>query len=343
MQYSTPLKVIEVQQKIGKFYLAKMKPSLLQLIANKSLSRYQNVKGIQRDPNPEKINDIQNYISTDPFAAFPNTIIISLRDDLDQENPLYKFDDNDDLLIALDPEVANIIDGQHRLAAFVGSDDSFELPVSIFLDLSLGEQAKLFAIINSTQTKVPLDLVYEDFFQSKIRTEEKASFYIVKKLNEDPDSAWYEKIKTLTERKGRDLAQGSMAKYIHKNLLSDGKILRPLYLAERDNDVYSILNNFFSAIKNTFPEEWENNIDRKSILKKTTGFNAFMKYFIWLLKNMDKKEDELTTEFFSNKLNKAKVNLKSLTNDEYASGAVGQNLLWKHLTTEIPVQSDSGK
>ncbi len=321
MKYSEPIKVIEVRQKKVVFYLAKIKPSILRLVANKSLSRYKNAEGLQRDPNPEKINDIKNYLSSDALATFPNTIIISLRDDLNTEEPLYRFNDDGDLVLSLDPEVANIIDGQHRLSAFTDGDDDFELPVSIFLDLSLGEQAKLFAIINSTQTKVPLDLVYEDFFQSVARSPEKVSFYIVKNLNEDIDSPWFGKIKTLSERRGRDLAQGSMAKFIHKNLLSSGKIFNSMYTAERDKDMYEILKNYFSAMRNVFPSEWEN-INNEYILTKTTGFIGFMKFFVELLKTS--KKDELTRSFFENIIFRARMEIGELTSKNYVSGAVGQ-------------------
>lgn len=320
-KYSEPLKVIEVRQKNAVFYLAKIKPSVLKLISNKSLSRYQNSNGIQREPNPEKIVDIKNYILGDPLATFPNTIIISLRDDLSAESPLYKFNEEGDLLLSLDPEVANVIDGQHRLAALKDSEDDFELPVSIFLDLSIGEQAKLFAIINSTQTKVPLDLVYEDFFQSAERSPEKISFYIVKNLNEDEKSPWFSKIKTLSERKGRNLAQGSMAKYIHKNLLNPGKPLSHMYTLEREKDIYEILKNYFTAIKDTFPEEWED-LSGKYILTKTTGFVGFMLFFGDILKNS--KNEKLTKEFFAKKISLSKEKIGGLTSADYPSGAVGQ-------------------
>lgn len=327
MKYTEPIKVIEVRQKNIVFYLAKMKPSILKLVANKSLSRYQNSEGLQRDPNPEKINDIKKYLLNDSNATFPNTIIISLRDDLDAEYPLYKFDDNGDLILSLNPEVANIIDGQHRLSAFNDQDD-FELPVSVFLDLSLGEQAKIFATINSTQTKVSLDLVYEDFFQSSVRSMEKVSFYIVKNLNENPDSPWYNKIKTLSERKGRDLAQGSMAKFIHKNLLDSGKVFHKLFLEERDKDIYEIIKNYFLAIKNNFPQEW-NNTGGQYILTRTTGFIAFMNFFIEILKIS--KNNELNIDFFVNKILSDKKVLGDLTSQNYASGVVGQAKLFKLL------------
>ena len=326
--YSNPIKVIEVKQKIGTFYLAKIKPSILKIIANKSLSRYKNSEGIQRDPNPEKIVEIKDYIRNDPLSTFPNTIIVSLRDDLDADNPSYKFDNNGDLLLLLDSGVANVIDGQHRLAAFDNEDEDFDLPVSIFLDLSIGEQAKIFAIINSTQTKVSLDLVYEDFFQSSSRSLEKVSFYIVKNLNEDVSSPWFGKIKTLSDRKDRDLAQGSMAKFIHKKLLSPNSVFSGLYNTERDKDMYVMLKNYFSAIKEIFPVEWKNDGNRY-ILTKTTGFVGFMMFFIDIISVS--KKDELTSDFFKSKILPSKELLGNLTNDNYPSGAIGQRKLRNNL------------
>ncbi|KKP88320.1 hypothetical protein A2456_03335 [Candidatus Nomurabacteria bacterium RIFOXYC2_FULL_36_19] len=332
MKYSEPIKVIEVRQKKVVFYLAKMKPSVLKLVANKSLSRYQNEDGLQREQNQEKIKDIEKYLSTDLMATFPNTIIVSLRDDLNTEKPLYKFDNNGDLLLSLDTEVANVIDGQHRLAAFNDKEDDFELPVSIFLDLSLGEQAKIFSIINSTQTKVSLDLVYENFFQSSIRSQEKVSFFIVKNLNDDTNSPWFKKIKTLSERKGRDMAQGSMAKFIHKNLLDEGKVFYNLYVSERDKDIYSIINNYFLAIKSIFPNEWKNE-NNDYILTKTTGFVGFMMFFIDILTTSGNQE--FTQSFFESKILPAKIAIGKLDSKNYNSGAVGQGKLRRILKENL--------
>lgn len=322
MKYSKELKTIRVSQKNVSFFITKMTPLLLNTIINKNISVYKDpIDGIQRDKNLHKIEEIKRYLSDDKLATFPNTIIIAIRDDLDTEAPLFVIDEDDKLSIALESDIANIIDGQHRLAGFEENDDIFELPVAVFLNLPLGEQAKLFAKINSTQTKVNLDVVYENFFKSEERSREKTSFYIVKSLNEKVDSPWYGKIKTLSDR-GGDLAQGSMAKYIDKNLLSYNKPLSGLYESERDQEIFDVLFNFFKAVQMSFPEQW-NNSSGEFILTKTTGFVGFMNFLSDIFKIRGVRRYQV--EDFIKLIGIIKGNFSELTNDNYPSGAIGQN------------------
>ncbi len=323
MQYSKKLKTIRINQKIGTFFLTKMTPFLLNKIANKNLSVYKDeVNGLQREKDKNKISEIKKYLKEDKYASFPNTIIIAIRDDLSVEEPLFIFDEDDNLSIAYEQDIANIIDGQHRLAGFDENDESFELPVTVFINLPLGEQAKLFAKINSTQTKVNLDIVYENFFKSNERSREKTSYFVVKTLNEKYSSPWFGRIKTLSDRSG-DLAQGSMAKFIDKRLLSDNGPLNDLYINERDQEIFNILFNYFSAVKETFPIAWENKSDNY-ILTKTTGFNGFMLYLIELLKREEKAYGDMTISFFKSKFEAVKNEFKEFTNENYPSGAIGQ-------------------
>jgi len=323
MTYSEKLKTIKIKQSIGVFYLTKMTPKLLNKIANENLSVYKDeINGIQRERDKNKVTEIKRYLQEDDNASFPNTIIIAIRDDLNTEQPLFVIDENEYISLALLPDIANIIDGQHRLSGFNEDEEEFELPVAIFINLPLGEQAKLFAKINSTQTKVNLDIVYENFFKSNQRSREKTSFFIVKTLNEKVSSPWYRKIKTLSDRAG-DLAQGSMAKYIDKNLLSAKKPLEGLYNSEKDQEIFDLLFNYFSAIKDVFPDSWENE-NNEFILTKTTGFVGFMSCFVDILRSTS-DYSILTKEYFIQIIQPAKANFLDFTNVNYPSGAIGQN------------------
>ena len=138
MKYSPKLKTIKISQNIGSFYLTKMTPVLLNKIANENLSVYKDeINGIQRERDKNKVKEIEKYLHEDKYASFPNTIILAIRDDLNVEQPLFTFDDEDNISIALEPDIANIIDGQHRLAGFSSEEDNFELPVAIFINLPM--------------------------------------------------------------------------------------------------------------------------------------------------------------------------------------------------------------
>lgn len=327
------LKYIEITQNLGTFYLTKMTPFQLHKISNKNLSRYKDAEsGLQREISLQRTKDIKEYLKKDE-ATFPNTIIIAIQKDPESSTPSYIFnDENSTLDILAQDGVANILDGQHRLSGFEKNEENFELPVAIFLDLSLGEQAKIFAKINSTQAKVSLDLVYELFNISETRNLEKSAFSIVSELNNDNESPWFNKIKTLSNRKG-SMAQGSFAKYIHKELISEGKILENLFKEERENDLKIMLMNFFKAVEKKFPNEWNNN-EEKYILRKTTGFVALMSLFKDLVMLARNKKEAFSIDYcftYINKINNAEIGV--LTSDNYESGAKGQAKLKQKLNS----------
>ncbi len=201
------------------------------------------------------------------------------------------------------------------------------------LDISLGEQAKIFAKINSTQKKVELSLVYDLFGMTEGRMPEKVAFYVVKHLNTENTSAWKNKIKTLSDRSG-DLAQGSMAKFIHKELLEKDEVFKKLYKEERDTDIKNILLNYFNAISETFPEVWKNQ-EGKYILTKTTGFNGFMLFFVSLVRLANNKKTPLSIAYFKSYFDKVKDKFTDFTSQNYPSGAVGQNKIRDILRTSL--------
>lgn len=327
------LNYIEVKQKIGSFYLTKMTPKQLHVIANDDLSRYRNAEnGIQREVSKSRTRAISEYIKEEE-STFPNTIIIAISKNPNSELPEYKFENETQLSIKAEDGVANVLDGQHRLSGFSDSEKEFELPVAIFLDLSIGQQAMIFSKINSTQVKVPLDLVYELFDITDGRSTQKTAYSVVKTLNMEPDSPWFKKIKNLTDRKG-DIAQGSFAKYIDQELISNGKILENLFKENRDKDLFKMLNNYFLVVKNNFPTEWENE-DSKYILTKTTGFVGFMLYFKDLVLLARVTKQPLSFEFINSKLNKVKGRFELLISDNYESGARGQNRIRNILRTSL--------
>ena len=337
MEYIT-VPVIRVQQKIGSFFLGKLTPKVLHVIANRNLARQKNAEsGIQRELQEQKLSEIRGYLKTKD-ATFPNSIIIAIQNNpLELERPYYIFDEERNTLkILYSADVANVLDGQHRLNGFDQNDDTFELPVSIFLDISLGEQAKIFAKINSTQKKVDLSLVYELFGITEGRSYEKVAFFIVQHLNSDEGSAWKGKIKTLADKTG-DIAQGAMAKFYHKELFEKNTVFRKLYDEERDTDIKNILMNYFNAIAETFPEQWRNS-ERKYILTKTTGFNGFMLFLISIVRIASTQKNPLSKEYFMEYLHKVKKDFQEFTSENYPSGAIGQNkirdILRKSLTAQ---------
>ena len=196
---SIEIKVLEVAQPLGTFYVGVMKANDLRQIAAADTRRQEQREveiytGIQRELSTKRQGEIKDYISTFD-AAFPNSFIISIKseDVLSQEGETLK--------IRAHEKAASIIDGQHRLAGFTElNSDNFELIVSVFIDLPIEDQAMLFATINLKQTKVSPSLVYDLFEETKMRSPQKTCHNICKALNTDKESPFFQRIKPLGKK-----------------------------------------------------------------------------------------------------------------------------------------------
>lgn len=222
-----PLEVraLRVEQPIGVYYVAILQARVLLEVAfsdvlSASLRAGEDcydLDGTQRLMNPKRLQMIADYINR-PDAAFPNSIILAanfrkedgLIEDDDCENEdgqhetsarSWSVDERDDgfclLRIPTKEKLAAIIDGQHRLFAFVNARPQrldMNLICSIFLDLPKPYQAQLFATINSTQKPVDKSLTYELFGYNieeedeKFWSPDKLAVFLTRKLGTDEKS-----------------------------------------------------------------------------------------------------------------------------------------------------------
>ena len=190
------IKVIELEQPIGRFYVGVVKAKDLYDICKTEVRRMErkgdieNYIGIQRPLSKDRVKEIKKYVKTID-ASFPNTIILSLNPDN------VEVEDNC-LFVKRQNDSATIIDGQHRLSGFEDYEpDVFELIVTIFIDLEDEEKAHLFSIINTKQTKINPSLAQDLLEFSKIETPSKVAHNVAKLMNSDEDGPWCGKIKML--------------------------------------------------------------------------------------------------------------------------------------------------
>ncbi|MFZ2856548.1 DNA phosphorothioation-associated DGQHR protein 1 [Acidovorax sp.] len=222
-----PLEVraLRVEQPIGVYYVAILQARVLLEVAfsdvlSASLREgedYYDLDGTQRLMNPKRLQMIADYINR-PDAAFPNSIILAANfrkeDGLIEDDDFeidegqhaatgrrWSVDEQDDgycvLRIPTKEKLAAIIDGQHRLFAFVSARPQrldMNLICSIFLDLPKPYQAQLFATINSTQKPVDKSLTYELFGYNieeedeKFWSPDKLAVFLTRKLGTDEKS-----------------------------------------------------------------------------------------------------------------------------------------------------------
>ena len=337
------IKVIEITQPIGTFYLGKIDSS--DLIKGSYVRPRRDNEGIQRDRSDKRVMEIESYCK-DPDATFPTPIILSVDSSfckLKNGGTLIEYND--------DNCIFEIIDGQHRVEGIsrASSSSGFrcELLVVLMFDLTEEEKAYVFSTINSNQAKVDKSLIYDLFELSTKRSPLKTCHYIARIMNSKNTYPFYQRLKMLGKRENglNTLSQGTFVKglveLISKNpqedmiciknghkLLPDEKLpLRNLFINENDDIILKILKNYFTAVSIVFEKQWNSN---NYILTKTTGYLALMKAFEKFY-NFGMEKGRLDEEFFVSVFEKIKNIFEhkgiELTSREFQTGGVGQKSL----------------
>jgi DNA phosphorothioation-associated DGQHR protein 1 len=304
-EYPLKLPAIRVHQPLGEFFVVTLDAATLRRITYMDATRiarvdrqffFYSLLGSNRQSSPRRAKQIAKYINT-VEAAFPNSIILAanyINDGEFQENEdnRWRVEANGNsmwhLVIPSSERMASIIDGQHRLLGFDYCDverKSMELLCAVYMDLPHPYQAYLFATININQRKVDKSLAYEQFGYNlddenpDSWAPDKLSVYLTRKLNLDPQSPFYRRIRVAplnaevlfpgSENRGWIVSTAciveGLARLISKNpksdrnllhqkpmiarsrsiLADDGAPFRNLYLANRDEDIYTRTSRLF--------------------------------------------------------------------------------------------------
>lgn len=300
---STTIKfnIIKVVQPIGIIYLAKIQPRdllAMSVVDRRRIENDEQVLGIQRELNSEKIKQIRSYLTSND-ATFPNSIIVNV-------NTKSIANENDNILeLLINEDTFTIIDGQHRVEGFRDNEiDDFELILAIFKDLKTDQQANIFSTINSEQTKVDPSLNLNLELNNKVYTPKKMMIEIAQSMNYDKESPWFNNIKMLGAKTEGIISLAAFVKplllltypekdyYLIRNELinnsdefpvfkdfnykPDRYIFWQFYRKKDFNSVYKILFNYFQALKVILSDDW---LNYQSLLNKTTGYNAIMNLF----------------------------------------------------------------
>jgi DNA phosphorothioation-associated DGQHR protein 1 len=218
--------------------------------------------------------------------------------------------------------------------------DSIQLACSVFFDLPNPYQAYLFATVNYNQKKVDRGLAFELFGfdveeeEAPQWTPEKLAVFLCRKLNSEKESPLRDRIK-ISAQDDRLLAPvgptGATRKVstatvvdgilslvstdplgdrtkMHrrrdrrsrKDLSADRSPLRSAFLQSNDLLVYTIVRNFFVAVKDTL---W-NKASGSSYITRTVGIQACFDVLKTIVSDfLDKKT--ISVDAFSEKLNAA--------------------------------------
>lgn len=349
-----PINCIEVHQGFGSFYICAIKArDLLKIcqpiraevldgeIENDPLDfGLFRPSGPQRKVAEKRPEQIAKYISTG-MAAFPNSVIIGAN--LTEDGFLLEEDAwewkvvNNKLTIEDNSCAAAIIDGQHRLQGYelLSKENSEhpsledELVCSVYLNLPITYHAQLFSTINSTQRKVPKNLIYQlyqidmDEKQPKYWSPEVLSVYLARALGLDPKSPLHQRLVLAIDKSAGPLkkdwkvslsavVEGLLKLYSSKPfedrdkfyskkmeqktrdvLKIDDSPWRKLYLENNDRAIYENLINFL----NTF---YRLDSDPDSAFKSSIGISAIFEALAELLKDNNGKYESIENKLIEN-------------------------------------------
>lgn len=356
--------VFPVQQPIGTFFVGVVDAKELLKICEFDFRRISEdgneFIGIQRKINERRVKDIGKYITTSD-AVFPTSIVISLDNRcssvLDGNIIISSFDDGVESIPF--NKIAKIIDGQHRLKAFVESEytGKFDISVSIFVGADEATQASIFSIVNMAQTKVNRSLVYDLFSLENRRSPQKTCHEICIALDSYDKSPFYKRIKRLgvaTEgRFDETLSQATVVSELITFITSDPMMDRdigrtsdtfpdredsdnhPFYIFfknKKDEVILKNLLNFFSAVQDRWPISWKS--EGGSVLCRTNGYIALMRVLkrIYIKENGWKESNGvISVEKYKSILDTSRVADGSFTTDKYLPGSSGSSRIYKDI------------
>lgn len=337
--------VIKINQPLGTFYVASINADDLLKIVEADPYRA-NIDGtfigVQRSENPKRLREISEYLNG-VESAMPNSIIIAANTHSQEEEDSWQIKmegEKEYLFVPHDSVNGSIIDGQHRLNGFklISQEkrQNYSLLCAIYIDLPNPYQAYLFATININQKSVDKSLAYElygynlDDEQSFSWSPEKAAVNIVRKLNRDEKSIFFQRITiaavnsellfelnprekdwfvstaalvdgilsliSSNPKRDRDKLQLYKLKDRKRSFLDlDKTALRRFYLENNDLFVFTCIKNYFDASHRVL-------FKKDSYLFKTVGIQAQFKLLHEILIKDSLPKKDISEQLFEQKL-----------------------------------------
>jgi len=252
----------------------------------------------QRMLRPGKLRTIMAFVDDEGY--FPNTVIVNFSH---KRRPQFRSKEslgNVELgRLELPPYYGSawVIDGQHRLYGAASAARDLLLPVFAFENMPEIYQANLFIEINKEQTPVEGDLLwdlYSDIYQDSEDSRQRKYYLIAetaKRLHERGPYASHITIPSRPATKEPKIKLTTVCSTLesyspwsdlqHPNAQS----ATPAYAAR-------ILNAYFEAVQELWPEGWTPELKGKSVLLSNNGFGVFTMVFHDIVRYMVYKKEE---------------------------------------------------
>jgi DGQHR domain-containing protein len=266
---------ISVKQKEHSFKLTSLPAGLLTRISYAAIRRKDAEEGaVQRVLNSTRIAGIKDFALK--MGDFPASIVLNwVGGKLNVTNGRIEIPDM--------PKLAQIIDGQHRVAGLkVAIDESqsaenYEIPVAIYEGLDTANSARIFISINTEQRPAPKSLVFDLYGVTASDLMDPAAIRasdIVSYLSSDgqPYFGW---IKLPNQERQRGGVALSTAVSAVKPLVDSKGILEQVGVSELEVQK-AIFANFFMAIRSSYGHNWD---DRSNAFIYASGFIGAIEFF----------------------------------------------------------------
>lgn len=271
------LDAIEITQNTTSFHIAKIRADLLTQISYASIRGIDREDGaVQRILNNRRISSIKDYVLS--VGHFPSSIILNWRSEKIKTGKDY-------ITFPKEPRIAQLIDGQHRVAGLRAAIEenssigSLEVPISAYVNLSTSECASIFLSINTEQKPVPRSLVFDLYGiadQNVIDPAASRARDIATALNDLDDSPYRDLIKF----PGSPVRRGGIA------LSTAVTAIKPLVEEKGDFEQRGVLEfesqtkiilNWFSVLQRIYGEKWFENINAFMFASGFTGAINFLR------------------------------------------------------------------
>jgi DGQHR domain-containing protein len=361
---------IEVEQPIGLFYIGVIRAPDLVEVAHADIRRIEErdiekTVGIERPLSVRRVKEISQYVTTID-ATFPTSIILAIDSRSEDGDVNIAFDKaKRELRIRRANRVAQIIDGQHRIAGLDGFSGTFDLNVAIFVDMDLEDKGNVFATINLQQTKVSKSLAYDLYEYAQSRSPQKTAHNIARLFCAESGSPFENRIKILGCATGGDFEFLTQAAFVDRLLpmissdpmddrdrLKRGvKLSRPsakeaarlvfrnLFIDAKDADIARILWNFFGAVAERWSTAWHDDA-RGNILPRTSGFAALMRFLPNAYRSFGRPDQIVKKSEFRTLLQKVRLRDSDFSTDNYKPGTSGETKLYADLRQCLPDDVD---
>ena len=356
---------IKVSQPLGDFYISKIDGTELFHLSEAEVREmkekdFERRLGIQRELSTSRVNEIKEYVET-ADACFPNSVILSTRSE-NIVNVERKVDDIYEIELLKSNKTFQIIDGQHRIAGLENyrGMTRFDLNISLFLDMDIEQQAILFSTINMKQKTVSKQLSLDLLAMQSTRNPVKTAHYISRILNSKEECALYKRISPFATNNSSDETRITQSNFIQKVVkyisgpdrqfirdrdalkkreplvyadekLKKQLIFRNMFIDEQDGKIALIINNYFNAVKTTWPNAWKSD---KYVLCRTVGFNALMAYMRDALGVINKYDVIISEEEFSDVFKRLNINEQEWERVNFDLSGGGQSQVLKILRKE---------